>query len=146
MLTFFLYLFIFFLAVIQASLLAINFDIIIFVVWLLVRTSTKAEALWFPFWLGIIFDLVLMRPLGLRSLIFITLAFVLGLYLKRLDLRRRYFLLIFLPLTSFCLAKIFGRSLAIEQVLLEIFFGWWLWSLMKYFFEEEVGRQLKLRI
>lgn len=147
MLTLLLYLFIFFLAIIQSSLLAINFDIIILVVWLLVRTATEAEDLRFPFWLGIIFDLILVRPLGLASLIFVTLAFVMGVYLKRLDLGKRYFLLIFLPLMSFCLSKIFGKSFTIGQALLEIFLGWWLWPVMKYFFEEEViGRQLKLRI
>lgn len=147
MITFFLYLFIFFLAIIQSSLLAINFDIIILVVWLLVKSSMEREDLWFPFWLGIIFDLVLIRPLGLASLIFVFLAFLLGIYFKQLDLGKRYFLLIFLPLMSFALAKIFGKSFTIEQALLEIFLGWWLWPVMKYFFEEEVvGRQLKLRI
>lgn len=147
MTTFFLYLLLFVLAIVQASFLAINFDIIILVVWLLVRTATESEDLRFPFWLGIIFDLILVRPLGLASLIFVTLAFVMGVYLKRFDLGKRYFLLIFLPLMSFCLSKIFGKSFTIGQALLEIFLGWWLWPVMKYFFEEEVvGKQLRLRI
>lgn len=147
MAVFFLYLFVFIAAVLEASLLPLQWEMMILVVWILAGPPIEEDNLVFPFLLGLIFDLVLARPLGLTSLIFMAVAFFLGIYTKKLDLSKRYFLVIFLPVASFLFSQIMGSNFSIEQAILEIILAWLIWPVIKYFFEErEDGKQLKLRI
>lgn len=143
----FLYLLIIILPIIEASVWRLNFDLMLFLVWLLTRSAVGEVKYAFPFWLGIVFDLVLGRVLGLTSLVFLVFAFLWRRYTLHLDLSNRNFMVILLPILSLAFSRFQGQESSLILVFFELALSWFSWPYLAYLLSwEEEGEQLRLRI
>ena len=141
------YLFFIVLTFIQATIMPLNLLLVAVISFSILSSSVKT--LFLLFWMGLLTDLILLRPIGETSLFFLVLGFLIMLYGQKYQVDSPLFILIFTILATLMENKLFLGDFIWSMVVIHLIL-----ILPIYFFMRMVSetltrnnsRQLKLKI
>lgn len=112
------YVFFIVLTFIQGTIVPLNLLLLAVISFCILNPSTKS--LFLLFWLGLLTDIILMRPLGETSIFFLVLGFLIMLYGQKYQADNPLFILIFTILATLIENKLFLGSLVWSMIIIHL--------------------------
>lgn len=114
---------------------------------LLLSLGLGEGAYWPVFFIGIIFDLLTMRLLGIDSLIFLMLSWVIIRYSQKIQLKNYIFVSILLiTITSSYSFLFYRRWFSVLDIFLILILSYFLLLSLPKLFPEKIGNKVKLLV